>query len=58
MTPSFPVRSASRQTHCIAWRQVRNFMGAINYADTRLVQLGPSAQHIRDRELRSHRLSA
>jgi hypothetical protein len=40
MTPSFPVRSASRQTHCIAWRQVRNFMGAINYADTRLVQLG------------------
>jgi hypothetical protein len=39
MTPSLPVRSVPRQTHCIAWRQVRNFMGAIHYADTRLTAL-------------------
>jgi hypothetical protein len=40
MTPSLPVRSVPRKTHCIARRQVRNFMGAIHHADTRLVALG------------------
>jgi hypothetical protein len=42
MTPSLPVRSVPRQSHCIAWRQVRNFLGAIHCADTRLTALGRS----------------
>src|SRR5262245_52351441 len=40
MSASLLLRSVLRRTHCIGRRQVRNFMGAIQYRDTRLVELG------------------
>jgi hypothetical protein len=39
MSARLLARFAPRQTYCIARRQVRNFMDAIHYADTRLTAL-------------------
>jgi hypothetical protein len=35
-----PVHRGFRRTHQIGWRQARNLLGAIHYADIKLVELG------------------